>query len=328
MQTQIILAIIGALVMIVVGTSLARAFGVVGAAGLVRYRAKIDDPKDAGVMLTTLAVGLACGIGVYGLAVFATVFLMGVLWMIESFEPSARKEFILEIKSKKAIKLQPTIEALLRRRRVKYELRESTPEELSYFVQLPMELKTDSISAEIIALDPDPGTGVEWKTEQRRRRPEERMELIIQPKDGLTPLVSAIKKATKQIDITIFRFDLKELQRALESAVTRGVKVHALIATHRAAGRSGCASSSSSCSTPASPCRAPTTTCCATTTRCCSSIARRCTRWGSTTRGSTSRRAAPWPWRPRTRRSSLRPSSCSRPTRRGSRTRRITTTFS
>ena len=82
--------------MIVVGTSLARAFGVVGAAGLVRYRAKVDDPKDAGVMLTTLAVGLGCGIGVYGLAVFATVFLMGVLWVIESFEPSARKEFILE----------------------------------------------------------------------------------------------------------------------------------------------------------------------------------------------------------------------------------------
>jgi phosphatidylserine/phosphatidylglycerophosphate/cardiolipin synthase-like enzyme len=56
------------------------------------------------------------------------------------------------------------------------------------------------------------------------------MELIIEPKDGLLPLVAAIKKATKQIDITIFRFDLKELQRALESAVTRGVKVHALIA--------------------------------------------------------------------------------------------------
>ena len=106
-QTQIILAIIGALVMIVVGTSLARAFGVVGAAGLVRYRAKIDDPKDAGVMLTTLAVGLACGIGVYGLAVFATVFLMGVLWVIESFEPSARKEFILEVKAKEVDKLQP-----------------------------------------------------------------------------------------------------------------------------------------------------------------------------------------------------------------------------
>ena len=167
-QTQIILAIIGALVMIVVGTSLARAFGVVGAAGLVRYRAKVEDPKDAGVMLTTLAVGLGCGIGVYGLAAFATVFLMGVLWVIESFEPSARKEFILEVKSKEAIKLQPTVESLLRRRRVHYELRESTPEEFSFYVELPMEMKTDGLSAEIIALDPDPGTGVEWKTEKKK----------------------------------------------------------------------------------------------------------------------------------------------------------------
>lgn len=167
-QTQIILAIIGALVMIVVGTSLARAFGVVGAAGLVRYRAKVDDPKDAGVMLTTLAVGLGCGVGVYGLAVFATFFLMGVLWLIESFEPKARKEFILEVKSKEAMKLQTVVEGLLRKRRVKYELRESTPEEFSYFVQLPLDLKTDSISAEIIALDPDPGTGVEWKTEKKK----------------------------------------------------------------------------------------------------------------------------------------------------------------
>jgi len=153
-QTQIILAIIGALVMI---------------AGLVRYRAKIDDPKDAGVMLTTLAVGLGCGIGVYGLAVFATIFLVGVLWVIESFEPVARKEFTLEVKSKESIKLQPMVESLLRRRRVKYELRESTPEEFSYFVQLPMELKTDSLSAEIIALDPDPGTGVEWKTDNKKK---------------------------------------------------------------------------------------------------------------------------------------------------------------
>ena len=56
------------------------------------------------------------------------------------------------------------------------------------------------------------------------------MELIVEPEDGFTPLVVAIKKAKKQIDITIFRFDLKELQRALEAAVTRGVKVRALIA--------------------------------------------------------------------------------------------------
>jgi uncharacterized membrane protein YhiD involved in acid resistance len=135
----------------------------------VRYRAKVEDPKDAGVMLTTLAVGLACGIGLYGVALFGTVFLMGVLWTIESFEPRARQQFILEVKAKDASKLQPKLEALLRRRRVKYELREVKPEEFSYMVEMPMEVKTDSISAEIIALDPDPGTGVEWKTEGKKK---------------------------------------------------------------------------------------------------------------------------------------------------------------
>src|SRR5262249_50715620 len=60
-HTQILLAMIGSIVMLVVGSSLARAFGVVGVAGLVRYRAKIEDPKDAGVMLASLAVGLASG---------------------------------------------------------------------------------------------------------------------------------------------------------------------------------------------------------------------------------------------------------------------------
>ena len=75
-QTQIILAVVGAVVMLVVGSSLARAFGIVGAAGLVRYRAKIEDPKDAGVMLSTLAVGLASGVGLWLLAVFATVFIL------------------------------------------------------------------------------------------------------------------------------------------------------------------------------------------------------------------------------------------------------------
>ena len=94
---------------------------------------------------------------------------MAVLWVIESFEPSARKQFILEIKAKEVSKLQTRIETRLRRRRVKYELRESSPEEMSYFVELPIDVKTDGISAEIIALDPDPGMGVEWTIEKKKK---------------------------------------------------------------------------------------------------------------------------------------------------------------
>src|SRR5262245_61299982 len=85
-QTQIILAVVGAVIMLVVGASLARAFGIVGAANLIRYRSKIDDPKDAVVMLAALAVGLASGVGLYALTVFSTVFLGPALWLIESFD--------------------------------------------------------------------------------------------------------------------------------------------------------------------------------------------------------------------------------------------------
>ena len=91
MQTQIMLAVVGAVIMLVVGNSLSRAFGIVGAAGLIRYRSTIADPKDAVVMLCALASGLAVGVGLYQLGAAATVFMMLALWLIEFFEPAARK---------------------------------------------------------------------------------------------------------------------------------------------------------------------------------------------------------------------------------------------
>ena len=92
------LSIVGAVIMLVVGASLARAFGIVGAANLIRYRSKIDDPKDAVVMLCTLAVGLASGVGLYALAVVSTAFIAAALWVIESFELRSRR-FELKIKA-------------------------------------------------------------------------------------------------------------------------------------------------------------------------------------------------------------------------------------
>jgi cardiolipin synthase A/B len=61
------------------------------------------------------------------------------------------------------------------------------------------------------------------------------MKLLIQPGDGVSPLVKAISRAKHSIEIVIFRFDQREVERALAAAVTRGVSVHALIAhTNRA----------------------------------------------------------------------------------------------
>jgi len=56
------------------------------------------------------------------------------------------------------------------------------------------------------------------------------MKLLIQPENGIAPLVAAIKKAKKSVHIVIFRFDRAELEAGLKAAAKRGVSVSALIA--------------------------------------------------------------------------------------------------
>jgi uncharacterized membrane protein YhiD involved in acid resistance len=168
-QTQIILAIIGAMVMLVVGASLARAFGVAGVAGLIRYRAKIDDPKDASVMLATLGVGLASGVGLYLLAAFSTLFVIGVLWVIESIEPHPTKTFVLKVKTKSPAKLQPRIEQLLSRSGSKFELRTENQEELCFQVAWPAEKRTDALSNAILKMEE--AIGVEWDEKKKDKSP-------------------------------------------------------------------------------------------------------------------------------------------------------------
>ena len=56
------------------------------------------------------------------------------------------------------------------------------------------------------------------------------MKLIIEPNDGVGPIVAAIKNARKSVEIAIFRFDYASIEAALKAAVIKGVKVTALIA--------------------------------------------------------------------------------------------------
>lgn len=169
-HTQIILAVLGALIMLVVGSSLARAFGIVGAAGLIRYRAKIDDPKDAGVMLSTLGIGLASGVGMYLLASFATVFILIILWLVESLEPESMKIFSLKVTAKDPAALRTKLEALFKNSRVEFELRSATHEELTFEVKLPYDRRTDRLSNAIMKLDESGDIQVEWD-EKKAKKP-------------------------------------------------------------------------------------------------------------------------------------------------------------
>jgi hypothetical protein len=167
-QTQIVLAIVGAVVMLIVGSSLARAFGIVGVASLIRYRAKIDDPKDAVVMLASLCVGLASGVELYGLALFATVFILAVLWVVESLEPEQRKTFDLKVVAPDPAVLRADVEAILRRSGVKFELRSAGTKDLIYDASLPISVRTDRIANAILSLQPNGETEVSWEEKKKK----------------------------------------------------------------------------------------------------------------------------------------------------------------
>src|SRR5436190_1744743 len=85
-QTQILIAVVAGGMMMVVGDSAARAFGIFAAASLVRFRTNIRDPKEITVLLVCLGVGLAAGVGRWDMAIILTFFVLISLAILEYFE--------------------------------------------------------------------------------------------------------------------------------------------------------------------------------------------------------------------------------------------------
>jgi hypothetical protein len=162
-HTQVLLAIVGAIIILVVAESLARAFAIVGAAGLVRYRARIADPKDAGVLLISLAVGLIMGTGLVLLATFTCFFSIAVLWLLESLEPADRTQFDLTVEAKNALRVRPHIEHALRRKGVRFSLWGSTPTELRYEVSVPLNRRLGKLTKAMRGLDKHDDMVIDWR---------------------------------------------------------------------------------------------------------------------------------------------------------------------
>jgi uncharacterized membrane protein YhiD involved in acid resistance len=78
-QAQTLIAIAGALMVVVIGQSTARAFGLVGLGGFIRFRSGIKDTRDAAVMFVMIGIGMACGLGALPMALVATLFASVIL---------------------------------------------------------------------------------------------------------------------------------------------------------------------------------------------------------------------------------------------------------
>ena len=95
--TIIFVTIIIGFVMMVIGNSLARAFALVGALSIIRFRTVVKDTKDTAYVFMALAVGMGAGTGNYFIAVYATAFMTGVARILYkvNFGVQRSSDFIL-----------------------------------------------------------------------------------------------------------------------------------------------------------------------------------------------------------------------------------------
>lgn len=89
--TMVVLPVIVAIIILLIGSNIARAFSLAGAFSIIRFRSAPGDPKDIAYVLFTMASGLACGVGAFGYAVLFTVFLCVLMFVLNRFNFGGKK---------------------------------------------------------------------------------------------------------------------------------------------------------------------------------------------------------------------------------------------
>lgn len=98
-HTLVMMGTIVSLIMLIIGSNIARAFALVGSLSIIRFRNAVKETRDVGFIFLAMAVGMAVGTGFYLLATFATVVLSAFMVMLYKFNFFAKevRERILRI---------------------------------------------------------------------------------------------------------------------------------------------------------------------------------------------------------------------------------------
>lgn len=96
-QAQVLLCIAGALMMIIIGNSLVRAFGIAGAASIIRFRTPVEDARDITVLFILMGLGMAAGVGAFAVAGLGTLFLCVMFPALNLFSADRPRTMLVEI---------------------------------------------------------------------------------------------------------------------------------------------------------------------------------------------------------------------------------------
>jgi anti-anti-sigma factor len=96
-QAQVLLCISGAMMMIIIGNNLARAFGIAGAASIIRFRTPVEDARDITILFLLMGLGMAAGLGALAVAGLGTLFLCAMIPLLNMFSSERPRTMVVEI---------------------------------------------------------------------------------------------------------------------------------------------------------------------------------------------------------------------------------------
>lgn len=154
----VMLCMVTALVIMVIGNNLARAFGLVGAMSIIRFRTSVKHTQDIMYIFFALAAGLACGAGMYSIGLIGTL-VIGFAMLVASeiyTENPRKKEYLLQLlyagEQGEDRPLNKTMEAYCKKNKlvnIKTVNEDDELLELSYYVVLKKEQSAQKLAAEL-----------------------------------------------------------------------------------------------------------------------------------------------------------------------------------
>jgi hypothetical protein len=96
-QTLVIMGMVTAFIMLIIGSNIARAFSLIGALSVIRFRNAVKETRDVGFMFLAMAIGMACGTRFYMLATFATAIfaaVLGAMYKLDMFSKQVTERIL------------------------------------------------------------------------------------------------------------------------------------------------------------------------------------------------------------------------------------------
>ncbi|MED5018322.1 DUF4956 domain-containing protein [Paenibacillus chibensis] len=141
--TMMVLPAIVAIIILLIGSNVARAFSLAGAFSIIRFRSAPGDSKDISYVLFSMAAGLAAGVGAFGYAVLFTIILCVLMYVLNQIKFGARKDAMktLKVTIPENLGYEEAFDEVFRMHNVGYELRKVKTTELGSLYEVVYSIK-------------------------------------------------------------------------------------------------------------------------------------------------------------------------------------------